>query len=470
MADLSLLDRLPPERGDVTPADVRAAVLASGRKIVALDDDPTGVQTVHEVAVLARWPVDALAAELKAAPPLFFLLTNSRSLAADDAAELNRGIARDLVLAAEETGVEFAVASRSDSTLRGHFPAETDALAAELGRIDGVVVCPAFFEGGRYTIDDVHYVRQGDRLTPAAETEFARDAAFSYRSSNLRDWVAEKSGGRIAAADVASVSIEDARIGGVQRVAQTLAALRDGRPVVINAAGYADLHVAALALLQIEAAGKRFLYRTGASFVRARAGIAERAQLTRTELLGGQAPPRVPGLVVVGSHVRRSGEQLAELVPLPGVVPIEVSVAEILVGGAVRDRQVRDAAQAVEAALRQGFTPVVSTSRHVETATAAEGQLALSRSVSAALVAIVSGVETRPGFIVAKGGITSSDIGTEALGVRRAVVLGQIRPGIPVWRLGPETRFPLLPYVVFPGNVGEAGTLAEIVRELRGNG
>jgi uncharacterized protein YgbK (DUF1537 family) len=96
-------------------------------------------------------------------------------------------------------------------------------------------------------------------------------------------------------------------------------------------------------------------------------------------------------------------------------------------------------------------------------------ELVVARAVSDALVAIVRGIEAHPDFVVGKGGITSSDIGTLGLGAERATVLGQVRPGVPVWRLGPESRFPTMPFVVFPGNVGDAETLAEIVTELIGS-
>jgi uncharacterized protein YgbK (DUF1537 family) len=191
----------------------------------------------------------------------------------------------------------------------------------------------------------------------------------------------------------------------------------------------------------------------------------EHPLLSRTDLLGPLAPPYVAGLVVVGSHARHTSVQLERLLALPGLAPIEVSVQELLAGGPVRRRQLDEASAAAEVALRHGLTPVVFTSREVETASG--DQLAVSRAVSQGLVAIVAQIERRPGFIVVKGGITARDVGTEALGARRAVVLGQIRPGILVWRLGDETRYPGLPYVVFPGNVGDPGSLAEIVQELR---
>jgi uncharacterized protein YgbK (DUF1537 family) len=465
----SVLDQLPPEYPDAgISTRVREVVAASKRKVVALDDDPTGVQTVHDTPVLASWSVPELADALREPGPLFFILTNSRSLPTAAAVLLNTEIARNLMTASRQTGGDVAIASRSDSTLRGHFPAETDAIAAVLGGVDGVLIVPAFFEGGRYTIDDVHWVRDGDRLIPAAETEFARDATFGYTSSDLKAWVAEKTGGRIPASAVATISIEDIREGGPDRVAAHLMNVSGGQPVIVNAASYRDLDVVVLGLLAAEGAGKRFVSRTGASFVRARAGLPERPLLTRADLLGPAAPAPLPGLVVVGSHVRRTSEQLDRLLALPGIVAIELSVPAIIAASETRDDVVRDTRRAADRALARGEVPILFTSRAVVVAGDPTKQLDISRAVSAALVDVVRGLEERPGWVIGKGGITASDIGTKALGARRAVVLGQLRPGIPVWRLGPETRYPALPYVVFPGNVGAPETLAEVVSLLQG--
>ncbi len=446
---------------------VRDAVAESGARIVALDDDPTGVQTVHDTAVLAEWGGGALAAELRQAAPLFFVLTNSRSLPEERAVALNREIAGNLLDASRHTGIPFVVASRSDSTLRGHYPAETDALANALGAIDGVLICPAFFEGGRVTAGDVHLVREGDRLRPAVETEFARDATFGYRSRSLPEWVAEKSRGRTKATEVASLTLEEIRGGGQRLVADRLRAVRDGQPVVVNALDYADLWTVVLGLLDVEAEGKRFLYRTGASFVRARAGISARPLLTREELFRSEAPRAAKGVVVVGSHVRRTTEQLERLLAVRQTVGIEVAVNELLGSTEELELEIERVRRMAGAALVSGKTPVVFTSRQL-TRPAGMEELSVARTVSDALVAIVLGIEGMFDFVVGKGGITSSDVGTRGLGASRAIVLGQVRPGVPMWRLGAESRFPGMPYVVFPGNVGEQSTLADIVGELIG--
>lgn len=461
------LENLPPEwPEDVLPA-IREHVAASGRTLLALDDDPTGVQTVHDTPVLARWEVGDLAAELRDAPPVVFVLTNSRSLPEGEAVALNREVAGNALAAARETGRGVALLSRSDSTLRGHFPAETDALAEAGGGVDGVLVVPAFVAGGRVTVGGVHYVRDGDRLVPAGETEFARDATFGYRASDLRAWVEEKTGGRVAAGDVALVGIEAIRRGGPDAVAEILRGLRAGRVCVADAVTERDLDVLALGALLAEAAGARLLYRTGAGFARARAGLPARPLLSRDELLGPGAPVPAPGLVAVGSHVRKSGEQLAAMLAEPFATPVELSAPKV-VDPATREAEVARALADAERALVAGMIPVVFTSREVVLGRDPEDSLRLSRAVSAALVEVVGGVRGPLAWVIGKGGITSSDVGTKALRSRRALVLGQIAPGVPVWRLGPESARPGIPYVVFPGNVGGPAALAEVARRLRG--
>ena len=128
----------------------------------------------------------------------------------------------------------------------------------------------------------------------------------------------------------------------------------------------------------------------------------------------------------------------------------------------------RPVGQEAEQAIRSGGTAGVYTSRKVLRARedSAQENLNLSVRISRALTSVVEKLTVRPGFLVAKGGITSSDVGIRALGVRRAWVLGQAAPGVPVWRTGAESRFPGLSYVIFPGNVGDVNTLRDVVQKL----
>ncbi len=471
-----LFRRLPPEWPEALLPTIQAQVRASGRKVIVLDDDPTGTQTVHDIPVLTEWPVERLVDELQGDSPAIYLLTNSRGLPPREAQALNAETGARLAEARrrirsltgsgvlQESGQHFVVVSRSDSTLRGHFPGEVAALAKGLDQdFDAWLVIPFFIEGGRYTVDDIHYVAEDLWLTPAGQTEFARDSAFGYRSSNLREWVAEKTNGQVKAADVASISLADLRLGGPGRVTRLLLDLPRGSVCICNAASYRDLEVLVSGLLQAEAAGKRYLYRTAASFVRVRAGIEPRPLLTRADLA---LPAQGAGLVVAGSYVPKTSAQLEALFNQTGIEPVEVQV-ERLLAEETRAREIECVQQTTNRRLAEGRDTAIYTSRKLVSTHGVENNLAIGQTVSDSLVEIVRGLQTQPRYLLAKGGITSSDIATRGLGIRRAWVLGQILPGVPAWRSGPESRFPGLPYIVFPGNVGEPDALAKIVDMLR---
>ncbi|MGI8910607.1 MAG: four-carbon acid sugar kinase family protein [Rubrobacteraceae bacterium] len=453
--------------------EIQDRVAADGRKVVVLDDDPTGVQSVHDVPVLADWPVEELRWGLSQESPTFFVLTNSRALPEDRAVEMNREIVRALAEAAEDVGVDFVIISRSDSTLRGHYPAETDALAETLEeRIDGVILCLCFFEAGRITVNDIHWVRQGDRLVPVGLTEFASDHSFGFASSDLKEWVAEKTGGRIPASEVTSISLSDIRDSGPERVSELLGGVESGLPVVVNAEHYGDLEVFVLGLLDAEAVGKRFIYRTGPSFARARGGITP-PSILGPEDLRRRGTPGGHGLVLVGSYVPTTTEQLREALALDGVESFEISVRRLL-EPAARRAEIERAVSGVNRALRSREV-ILYTSRDLVMADSlADGErsdLDVGSAVSNALVEVMRRVDRalELSFVIAKGGITSSEVGTRGLGVKRAHVAGPLLPPgiVPVWMLPEDNDFPGLPYVIFPGNVGGPDSLARAIEILR---
>ncbi|MBL9199751.1 MAG: hypothetical protein JNL39_04550 [Opitutaceae bacterium] len=448
---------------DLLPANV-AAASASGRTLVVLDDDPTGTQTVRDIAVVTSWDVPTLTVELSAAPACFYILTNSRSLTPDATRALHVELASNLRAASAATGRPIVIASRSDSTLRGYYPLETDTLAEVLGPFDVTFLTPYFEAGGRYTINDTHYVAEGDRLVPAAATPFARDAAFGYRSSHLPAYVEEKTAGRTRAADVAAIPLELLRVGGPLAVAARIRALPRGSVCIVNAAAPRDIEVFAAATLAAEAAGARLLFRTAAGFVAARIGQSPAQALLAPAAFS--LPNAHGGLTLVGSHVPKTSAQLSALLAASAVAPIEVDVSALL-DEALRETTLAATLAALNAALAGGRDTVVYTSRRLVAGADAAASLAIGRRVSDALIHLVRHLAVAPRYLIAKGGITSSDTATLGLGVRRALVLGQALPGVPVWRLGPETRFPGLGYVVFPGNVGSDSALADLVRLLR---
>ncbi len=463
----ALFSSLPPEwEFDLIP-QIQALLRERKQKVFVLDDDPTGTQTVYDTVVLTEWSVDALGREMQSPDTICYILTNSRSVDANRAAAINREIANNLQAASDLADRPFTIISRSDSTLRGHFPAETDALASSLAaRPDGILIVPAFMAGGRYTIRGVHYVEEGSALIPAAATPFARDPVFAYANSELSKWVEEKTQGEISARDVVRLSIDEIRLGGPSAVYEVLKQLGDGAICVVDAVSERDLEVLALACLRAESAGKNLIYRTAASFAGIRGGIPIRAPLKANEM---KLMPERGGLVVVGSFVEKSSEQLAVLLESGEARGVEVKVPELL-DSPESASFIEPIAEELNSILEVGIHAVVYTSRQLVAGQDERANFQIGKRVSECLVQIVRGLRIPPRFIIAKGGITSSDLATEALSITRARVLGQILPGIPVWQPDVSSRYPGGTYVVFPGNVGDKRALLRAVQILSESG
>ena len=468
---VSVLEQYPPIDAAAVNALLEREIRANSAKLVVLDDDPTGVQTVHDLSVYTDWSPESIRSGFAEKAKAFYILTNSRGMTVPETTAAHREIGERVAQVSAETGTPYLLLSRSDSTLRGHYPLETELLrqsAEAAGKtVDGEILCPFFRDGGRFTIGGVHYVRQGSELVPAAETEFARDKTFGYTHSRLPEYIEEKTGGAYPASGVTCIRLEDLRACRYDAVTAQLTAVSGFGKVCVDAVDDGDLKVFAVSLYRALAQGKNFLFRTAAGLVKVLAGVSDRPLLTRRELIGPAAAGR-GGIVVVGSHTQKTSDQLAELLQLQGTVPIEFNSDLVLEGDAALDAEVDRCVAAEEAAIRQGRTAVCYTRRKLLEVPGDTKESALVRSVkiSDGVQRLVGRLREAPAFVVAKGGITSSDVGVKALQVRRADVAGQIRPGIPVWRLGAESRFPGIPYVIFPGNVGEVSTLREAVEIL----
>jgi uncharacterized protein YgbK (DUF1537 family) len=437
----------------------------SETKIIVLDDDPTGSQTVHSCLLLTRWDVATLKQGLQDDAPLFFVLTNTRGMSADQAAAVTREVCINLKQALDEltragTPINPLLVSRSDSTLRGHYPVETDIIAEQLGPFDAHFLVPAFFEGGRITRDSVHYLMVNGAPVPVHETEFARDSVFGYSHSYLPDYVEEKTGGRIRAEQVERFLLDDVRGDSLQR----LMGLQGNVCCAVDGETQDDLNHFCRQLMSAAAQGKRFLFRSGASLLTALAQLPAQpvaAAAMHSYTRGGRA-----GAVLVGSHVSKTTQQLQELLKMPGVAAIEIDVERIESQRETLLAAISDQAAQLHA---DGVTPVIFTSRTEKTFADQATRLAFGATVSAFLMDVVRGLPATLGFLISKGGITSNDVLSSALALRTSRVLGQILPGCSVVRCPPDhPRFADLPVVIFPGNVGDEHAVARAYARLAG--
>lgn len=396
-------------------------------KLVVLDDDPTGIQTVHGCLLITEWDEKHVREGFEDKEPFFYILTNTRAMTRDEAAEVTRSAMEAVVKVNRDYGYRLIIVSRSDSCLRGHFPLETDIMRQCLTSHGYSVprktpFCPAFIEAGRVTISGTHYMKDGERLIPVSDTEFARDNVFAYHTSVLNEYIREKG------AEPTDYEIVDAQdYDELRRWWQGYEWPADTGAIVI---------------------------RSSSSLPKVISGIADTALLDRSMLKREGA-----GCFIVGSHVQKTTQQLERLLEAEGTCAIEVDVQRILDDA---DALMLETLTTIQQVVDNYLTPVIYTSRQELRLDDANQRQHLGQRVSDFLVGIAYRLPFTPAYLVGKGGITSNDILTKGLGIRAARVMGQVVPSVPCVMTHD------FPYIIFPGNVGTADSLREVYMKLKG--
>lgn len=430
---------------------------------IVIDDDPTGNQTVYDIPLLTNWDVKTLASEMEHSPT-FFLLTNSRSLSAEKSTQTYETIGSNIREASKISGKDYVIISRSDSTLRGHFPVEPETLKSKLNLNDAIkVFIPVMFEGNRVTVNNTHYIREEGQLIPVSDTPFAQDHSFKYSKSNLKEYIEEKSKGSIKSSDVYSFSLSTIRNEKTEVLSNTIFKIPPNHYCVFDSLSYSDLDKVAQALLLAEKSGKKIIYRTSSSFVPSYIGLKPMGLIDVDKLLSSKT--NHGGLTIVGSYVKKSSEQLKKALSLfDSNTIIEVDINRIL--GNSSSEYLNSLIRKIDKNINTGENIIVYTSRTLVTGKDISATINIASTVSNALVYMINSLSVKPKYLIAKGGITSHDLATKGLEMKRSKVIGQIAPGIPVWEMGENTKFPKLPYIVFPGNVGNKNSLKNIIQKL----
>lgn len=436
---------------------------ASNRTCVVIDDDPTGNQTVYDIPLLTQWDVNNIINEFKNETPIFFLLTNSRSITKEKSTLIYQEILKNILKASEITKRSFTIISRSDSTLRGHF-SEIETIKQSEYYNDAITVfIPVMFEGGRVTVNDTHYIIENEQLIPVNKTAFSKDHTFAYSHANLKAYIEEKTNGHIKTTNIFSLDIESIRTLDIEALSNLIISIDNGKFCIVNTLNYNDLDKVAQALLLAEKSGKQILYRTSSSFVPSYIGQEPKPLLTSKTLVDSKS--KNGGLTIVGSYVPKSSHQLKHLIENTSKKElIEIDVEVILSTEA--KAYLASTISKIDTFIESGIDVIVYTSRKLIKGNDSDSNIDIASKTSQALVSLVNGITIRPKYLLAKGGITSHDLATKGLNMQRSNVLGQILSGVPLWEMGAETKFPKLLYIVFPGNVGNEKSLSEIIQKL----
>lgn len=279
------------------------------------------------------------------------------------------------------------------------------------------------------------------------------------------EYIEEKTNGEYKKEDVTCISLEDIRNLNFDKIEKQLLDVNDFNKIIVNAVDYCDIKVFCVALYRAMAKGKTYMFRTAAAIVKVIGGITNQPLLTKQKMI--VKDNQNGGIVVIGSHTNKTTAQLESLKEVKGIEFIEFD-SDLVLDEVKFEEEIKRVVSLSEKYIQEGITVVTYTKRKLLVVENDSKEDALVRSVkiSDAVQSLVGSLTVEPSFVIAKGGITSSDIGTKALAVKKANVMGQIKPGIPVWQTGEESKFPKTPYVIFPGNVGEITTLKEAVEVL----
>jgi uncharacterized protein YgbK (DUF1537 family) len=426
------------------------ALMDSAGPLVVLDDDPTGTQAVAGVPVILACKPAVIAATAATSSTAIHLLTNSRAYPPEQAHEL----VREAAAATVEVLARPRFALRGDSTLRAHLLEEYLALCdvAYSSRTPPLLLVPALPAAGRITVGGVHYLVRDGRRVPLHETEYARDPGFVYRDARLLQWAEDRSAGFFQRASGRELYLERVRSGGPRVIADALLELADaGRAAVCvpDAESLDDLAVIAEGLGLAEGAGAEIVVRSAPTFV----GVASGALATER----ARAPaPGAGVLVACGSYVPSTTRQLKKLIDAYPRSLVEVDVVALVSGGRKAEID-RAAGEAARLLARDGLA-VVATQRERPPGMR---DFASGQRVATGLAEVVGRIEPQPGVVLAKGGITSAVTAKHGLGAQTGVVVGPLLDGVALWHL--DISGEKMPFVVFPGNVGDERTLLEVV-------
>jgi uncharacterized protein YgbK (DUF1537 family) len=429
------------------------------KPIIVLDDDPTGSQSVTNVPVLSDWSEASIRAELEKKSHIFFIITNSRALTKDEAAQLNEDIGKTISSLIDN----FYIISRGDSTLRGHFFYEVHSLAKGLNWDKEnylTVFLPAFIEGNRLTKDNTHYLVDQESWIPVHQTPYAQDKTFGYQHSNLVQFILEKTINLINENEIQSLSIANLEKSDTLFILEKIKAAT--KYLIVNALTYE--HIDRFASI-VKYSERKIIFRTSASFAASFGGVKSTKLLSKEEIYC-ISPSESGGLIVVGSHVPNTSAQFDHLMQ-SGIKAIELEVEMLLDKQTEIEDYLKNLALQIDYFLGNKEDVVLYTSRKLITAQDETASLKLSLKTSNSLVSIVKSLNVKPKFIISKGGITSSDIATYGLSIKGAIVLGQVEKGISVWQTDESSKFPLMPFIVFPGNVGTRDTLKNVYDKVR---
>ncbi len=439
-------------------------------KIIVIDDDPTGSQSVHDCLLLLNWNYQTLLEGLRSNSNLLFILANTRSLSEKEVKVRLKEICNNLYKISLDENLQdnLIFVSRGDSTLRGHNFLEPYLINKYLGPFDATFHIPAFLEANRITIDGKHFV---DGI-PAHKTTFAKDNIFGYETNDLKKLLYKKSRSKIKLKNIKKLNfIEESSFSELKKFMENL---KNNTHVIVDIERFSQLEKFSEIIREL-INQKKFLFRTAASFLKT---ISVTKNNKKDNFYYSQLRIRdkrnhfLPGLIIIGSHTEISTNQFKKLVELNTFEAIELDVEEFHEIHVLKENRTKiiqfkkNILEKIREAIKNSFIPIIFTSRKVKIFEDELEQMDFYNSLSFLISQIVSDIKYEIGYLISKGGITSNTILNSSFNIDYVYLEGQICNGISLVKAKLVHKNNELPIITFPGNLGHDCSLVDVWKAI----
>ena len=434
-------------------------------KIIVIDDDPTGSQSVHDCLLLLNWNYETLLKGLLSNSSLLFVLANTRSLSEKEVKKRLEEICNTLYKVSIENNIKdtLLLVSRGDSTLRGHNFLEPDLINKYLGPFDATFHIPAFLEGNRTTLNGKHFVNG----IPAHKTTFAKDIIFGYETNDLKRLLYKKSRSKIKLKNIENLNcIEEQSSNELKKYMENL---KNNTHVIVDIDKYSQLEKFSEIIREL-IKNKKFLFRTAASFLKA---ISNTKNSKKSNFYYSQLRARnklnqfLPGLIIIGSYTDVSTKQFNKLLDFDCFHAIEIDVAKFYKIHVSKDKETQFLKlknlilENIKKTLENSYIPVIYTSRKEKILENNLDQMDFYNALSFFVAELVADLKYEIGYIISKGGITSNTILNSSFNVDYVYLEGQICRGISLVKVKLINNN-YLPVITFPGNLGDDDSLKDV--------
>ena len=435
-------------------------------KIIVIDDDPTGSQSVHDCLLLLNWKYETLLKGLMSDSSLLFILANTRSLSEKEVKKRLQEICNNLHKVSIENNIQnnLLFVSRGDSTLRGHNFLEPHLINKYLGPFDATFHIPAFLEGNRITINGKHFVNG----IPAHKTNFAKDNIFGYETNDLKKLLYKKSRSKIQLKNIKNLDCIE--LYSSHELKKILENLKNNTHVIVDIDKFSQLEKFSELIREL-ITNKKFLFRTAASFLKAISNCEnnKKSKFYYSQLrIRNKLNQFLPGLIIIGSYTDISTKQLKKLIEMNSFKAIELDVENFYKIHVSKDKETKIfklkkiILEIIRTAIKNSYIPVIFTSRKEKILENSFDQLNFYNSLSFFIAEIVGDIKYEIGYLISKGGITSNTILNSSFNIDYVYLEGQICNGISLVKAKLINNNNYLPVITFPGNLGNDFSLREV--------